>query len=125
MKGPDKKKKSVVLLISQCQCSILQLVPILCYEGGCSCLPRERRCGGPGSDLLRSTLYQIARWHGSVAWQPSAACPFRMWGTSIILQLMKSDIFYRLINFSASADVCEMGEYRSGVRVFFLHFFLF
>jgi len=102
MKGPGKKKKVFFLLISQYQCRTV----------GSHCMLRRRLlvppwgeemwARGRRKDLLRITLQPAARWHGSVAWQPSAACPSRTRGTSIILQLMKSELFCRSLNSSAS-----------------------
>lgn len=91
------------------QCCILQLVPVACYEGGCSCLPGERRCGHRDREVTCSGSLSTQR-HGSVARPPSAACPSRAWGTSIILWLMKFELFCRSLNFSASLLQPTKGE---------------
>lgn len=53
--------------------------------------PRGEETRGQRSDLLR------IQCHGSVTWQPA-----RTWGTSIICWLMKSELFGRSLNVSAS-----------------------
>lgn len=102
MKGPDKKKK-------KCSSAYFSNINAAFYSWFSLYVMKELGMGtekGPA----QITLHPAVRWHGSVTWRSSAACPSRTRGTSIILQLMKSEFFCRTHNFSASLLLSVKGE---------------